>query len=156
MWPGFRNFCICDYQRRQHFDIIPTSFPYYHGLSNILEDFTEEILAHKFQSEIQRIEQNRNHLQKSCLLLIVSQKKWSSLNTNKMEWGTLYGRTIGEPKCNSKKHLRAYSVHNTSVCFVLLNLDIVSSEKPKWALTSSGGVSASHWDREISWKRPTR
>ena len=47
-------------------------------------------------------------------------------------------------------------IYNTSVCFVLLRWDMVSSEKPKWALTSSGGVNASHWVSEISSKRSSK
>jgi len=48
---------------------------------------------------------------------------------------------------------QCYSFYNTSVCFVRLRWDMVSSENPKWALTSSGGVKASHWVSEISSKR---
>lgn len=45
------------------------------------------------------------------------------------------------------------TLHNqrTSVCFVLLRWAIVSSENPRCALTSAGGVNASHWLSEISW-----
>jgi hypothetical protein len=33
----------------------------------------------------------------------------------------------------------------TTVCFVFFIAAIVSSDKPRWAFTSSGGVNASHW-----------
>ena len=35
----------------------------------------------------------------------------------------------------------------TTICFVLFNFDIVSSDRPRFACTTAGGVKASHWTR---------
>ena len=39
---------------------------------------------------------------------------------------------------------KRFQASQTTNCFVLLKCAIVSSERPRWALTSFGGVSASH------------
>jgi hypothetical protein len=42
----------------------------------------------------------------------------------------------------------------TTVSLVFDNFLMVASGRPKWALTRSGGVKASHWFKETSWKTP--
>ncbi len=44
------------------------------------------------------------------------------------------------------------SLDGARVCLTLVKCWITSSEKPRWALTKSGGVRANHCERETSWK----
>jgi hypothetical protein len=59
-------------------------------------------------------------------------------------------------KCRSRCRFEAAKhdtyVGPTTVSLVFDNFLIVASERPKCALTRSGGVKASHWFKETSWK----
>jgi hypothetical protein len=63
---------------------------------------------------------------------------------------TCLGQYKYTTNCKVRKKGKCYF---TNVCLTLLRCDIISSEKPRCALTSSGGVKANHWLREMSWKR---
>jgi len=77
-------------------------------------------------------------------------KQYCKIAVRILDWGNILKDTEAREEKQPIHYIPSFD--GTNVCLTLVKCWITSSEKPRCALTNSGGVRASHCERETSWK----